>query len=69
MAYGSATMRGFVYSVPPVLSTHKLQNYQGEVVTFSVLRGGCVRIGNKIYSREEARSHYSYLLQHNWKKL
>jgi len=57
-----------VSAVPPTLSTHSLRSFQGEVVTFRVLRGGRVRIGNKIYSRDEARSHYSYLLQCNWKK-
>ena len=55
--------------VPPTLSTHSLRSFQGEVVTFRVLRGGRVRIGNKIYSRDEARDHYSYLLQCNWKKV
>jgi len=69
--YGSTYYGGQfdVSPIPPTLSTHKLRNFQGEVVKFIVLRGGRVRIGNKIYSRDEARSHYSYLLQCNWKAI
>jgi hypothetical protein len=67
--YGSASHCGFVYKVPPTISTHKLSNFQGDVATFSVLRDGRVRMGNKIYSRDEARSHYSRLLQNNWRRV
>ena len=54
--------------MPPTLSTHSLTR-QGEVITFSVLRGGKVRVGNKIRAREYARAQYSVLLSRGWTKV
>ena len=70
MYYYGATRLTETYSdVPPTIATHSLRSFEGKVVTFRVLRGGLVRIGDKIYSRAEAHERYSYLLQCNWKKV
>ena len=55
--------------VPSTVSVHKLRNFQGEVIVFRVLEDGRVRRGNKIYTRDQAKSQYSYLLQCNWTKV
>jgi hypothetical protein len=68
-AYHSAPLFQGTSRVSPTVSIHKLRNFQGEVTVFRVLEDGRVRLRNKIYSREEARSHYSYLLQRNWTKV
>ena len=68
-SYHSAPLDGGSSPVSPTVSVHKLRNFQGEVTIFRVLQNGRVRIGNKIYSTDEARSHYSYLLQRRWTKV
>jgi hypothetical protein len=52
--------------VPPTLSTHKLIR-GNDVMSFQVLRGGKVRIGNKIHSRAEARQRYSDCVSVGWR--
>ena len=54
--------------VPPTISTHTL-THQGESITFSVLRGGKVRVGNKIHSRDYARNYFGVLLSRGWTKV
>ena len=69
MYYYSTPRQTEVYtSVPPTLSTHSLTK-EGDVITFSVLRGGKVRVGNKIRSRQYARDQYSTLVSRGWSKV
>ena len=66
--YETGRYIGGYSSVPPTLSSHSLTK-QGEVITFSVLRGGKVRVGNKIRERQYARDQYSVLLSRGWTKV
>ena len=69
MYYYSTPRQTEVYSdVPPTISTHTLTN-QGERLTFSVLRGGKVRVGNKIHSRDYARNYFGVLISRGWTKV
>ena len=63
--YSTQRYTGGHSAVPPTIATHKVTRF-GDVHSFYVLRGGRVRIGNKIHSREEARTIYRAHLNAGW---